>query len=342
MISIVVPCYNAENSIKKTVESLLDQTVDSYQIVLVDDGSTDNTSRLCDQFALLDTRIKVVHQDNRGLMGAWKTGVLESDGDYIAFCDADDYVDDDFVERINWIINEYKSDIICFGLVAEYTNGYRTELYNRLPEGIYNRTKITNDILPFLFSDGRMQSEVIIKSRWSKAFRKSILISIMPMLNEQVNLGEDQLTMFASIQKANTLYCMGKYCPYHYVRSSMSMIGQFDRNVFDKIDLLYRELDRIAEGLSYMHMDQLLYDRLSVTLLSVKKYICKSTDGYRTTMDIIKKVRRSSKIEECIEKCSIKKYKGFSLILARLFIHRRYLLLYYLPRVFESIRGRNV
>lgn len=342
MISIIVPCYNTDSTLTKSVKSLCSQTVSSYQIVLVDDGATDNTPQICDDLARNDSRIKVVHQENRGLLGAWKRGVNEADGDFVAFCDADDYLDVGFIEKIEGVICNHDPDLITFGMIAEYSNGERVRTINRLAPGEYDETAIKQSILPRLLSDGGMQSEILIKSRWSKVFRKELLLAVIDDLDERVSLGEDELTLFAVIQSAKKLFCMDGYCPYHYVRHSMSMIGQFDKRVFEKIDILYKGLDHIAGKYSYPYRDQLLYDRLSVTLLFVKKYICRSTDGYRMTMEMVRQVRDSSEVKECIKYCSIDRYDKGAKIFAGLFINRDLFFLYFLTRVFEKVRGRDV
>ena len=342
MISIIVPCYNTERSLNKSVKSLCSQTVSSYQIVLVDDGATDKTPLICDDLAQDDTRIKVVHQDNRGLLGAWKRGVKEADGDYIAFCDADDYLDEDFIEKIEEVIGSYAPDLITFGMIAEYSNGERIRSVNRLAPGEYDETAIKQLILPRLLSDGGMQSEILIKSRWSKVFSKELLLVVMDDLDERVSLGEDELTLFAVIQSTKKLFCMDDYCPYHYVRHSMSMIGQFDKHVFEKIDILYKGLDYIAQNYSYPYTDQLLCDRLSVTLLYIKKYICRSTEGYRRTMEMVRQVRDSSEVNACINNCSINRYNTGARLFAILFINRAFLVLYFMARAFEKLRGREV
>lgn len=342
MISIIVPCFNAENTILDTVKSLSSQSCANYQVVLVDDGSTDNTTDFCDDYAASDTRIVAIHQDNTGLMSAWKRGVTEATGEYIAFCDSDDFLDSDFIERISPIIDEYSPDLIIYGFISEYSNGDTVRTYNKLAKGYYDETSIKQEILPNLFSDGSMQSELIIKSRCTKVFKKEILLSVMPALDDKVSLGEDELTLFASIQVIKSLFCMGKYCPYHYVRSSESMIGQFDKSVFEKINLLYQEMECISRRYSYLYYEQMLYDRLAVTLVYVKKYICKSGEGFFKVRNVIDNVRKSPQFVECIEKCEISNYHKLPLLFASLYINRVYGLLYIITKGYERIRGRDV
>lgn len=342
MISVVVPCYNAEKTINRTINSLRNQTEKRFQIVLVDDGSNDGTSQLCDEYSQNDPRVKVIHQKNRGLMGAWKQGVIEADGQYIAFCDADDYVDADFIERVGFVVNEYSPDIIVFGMMSEYPNGDIVRSYNVLNPGCYDERDIKELILPKLLSDGSMESQLIIKSRCSKVFKKSILLRIIPALDEKISLGEDQLTMFASVQIAKSLFCMGDYCPYHYIRTPESMIGQFDPLVFNKIDNLYEEMNRLSLLFSYDYPDQVLYDRLSVTLVYLKKYICKSTGGFQSIRPTLCRVRNSTGFIRCIEKCSIGGYSRKSRFFLLLFIKRYYYLMFFITKMLDSVRGRVV
>lgn len=343
MISIIVPCYNAENTINQTIDRLCRQgSICNFEIILIDDGSTDSTPGICDRRADLDSRIRVFHQQNCGLMGAWKRGVREASGEYIAFCDADDWLDIDFVERITGIIDSYHPNIILFGMVTEYSDDKRVTAYNRLQEGYYDENAIKNNILPNILSDGSMQSEMIFASRWSKVFNKSVLTTVMNDLNEEVSIGEDLLTTFSTMQVAKSLFCMGDYCPYHYNRHSDSMIGRFDRKIFDKINILFREMDHIAKIHSYPYPDQLIFERMSVTLLNIKKYICRSTEGYRSTMKVIRDVRDSVEVKDCIEKCNVKGYNLSTRLFARLFIYRLYYPLYFGLRVIECLRGRDI
>lgn len=344
MISIIVPCYNAEKTLNRALDSLVNQTVQDYEIVLVDDGSTDSTPEICDELVANDERVKVIHQKNRGLMGAWKRGVQEANGEYTAFCDADDYIDGDFMETIYRVISAHSPDLILYGMELEYSNGDRSWAHNRLSGGFYDENTIKHNILPRLLFDGSMQSELILRSRWSKVFKKDLLISVMPHLNDEISMGEDQLTMFAIMQVVRSIYCIGGYCPYHYVRSSDSMIGGLDEKIFAKLNKLYSEFFVIAKVYSYPYTDQILYDKLAMTLLYVKKYICRSDKGYKLTKHVIDRVRMSSDFIECIDKCSILKYSFGAKIFVRLFIRRLYFLLYYLARVYEHFiqHGRDI
>ena len=123
-LSILVPVYNTEKYLRRCVDSLLAQTVEDYEVVLVDDGSTDGSGRICDEYARRDERVRVIHQENSGPTGARLAGIRVSKGSYITFMDSDDYVESDFYERM--MIPAHKDmdiDISIGGLMVEEMDG---------------------------------------------------------------------------------------------------------------------------------------------------------------------------------------------------------------------------
>ena len=341
MISIVVPCYNCEKTIDNTVKYLREQTESNLEIILVNDGSTDSTPDLCNSYAGEDSRIKVVHQENKGLMRAWKNGVIASNGEYIVFCDADDYLDLDLVNRLHKTIDKYPVDLILYGMYEEYENGNKVKDLNRLPQGFYNREKIEQDIFPNLLSDGSMQSEMISKSRCNKAFKKQLLESIMDDLPDHISFSEDDLTTFTSVLNANNIYCMGDYCPYHYLRNAESMIGKHDPEIFSKIDMVYKEIRRVAKKYGYTYDDQIMRDQFSTVMLFMKKEICRNPGGRKITVKALKDVRDSRFFDNSFKGFYIDNYEFASKAFATLIVKRWFTLAYFMVKVFEMIRGRN-
>ena len=123
-ISIVVPVYNVENCLSYCVESLRQQTYKNIEIILVDDGSTDSSGEICDQYAREDDRIKVLHIENGGLSNARNTGVKESSTDWIVFIDSDDYYDHRAIEYLVELRDKYRVDLVATPVieVRNYTN----------------------------------------------------------------------------------------------------------------------------------------------------------------------------------------------------------------------------
>lgn len=110
-ISLIIPVYNVENYIIRCLESTIHQTYINLEIILVDDGSTDNSGKICDEYALSDKRITVIHQTNQGLSMARNNGIDVATGDYISFIDSDDWIEHDMYEFLYHNLIQYKADI---------------------------------------------------------------------------------------------------------------------------------------------------------------------------------------------------------------------------------------
>ena len=127
LISVIVPVYNVEKYLKRCVDSLLRQSYPELEIILVDDGSTDDSGKLCDELALTDKRIKVVHQKNRGLGPARNTGMDHMSGEYVAFVDSDDWIEPDMYRHMLSAMSEHHCDVATCGrktVTDEKTIGY--------------------------------------------------------------------------------------------------------------------------------------------------------------------------------------------------------------------------
>ena len=118
-VTVVVPVFNVERHISKCIESILAQTYSNIQVVLVDDGSTDNSGKICDGYAKLDKRIEVYHTINKGSVSARRTGISHAEGEYVGFVDADDYIEANMVEFMLEKICESGADFIHTGFIEE-------------------------------------------------------------------------------------------------------------------------------------------------------------------------------------------------------------------------------
>ncbi|MFR9431364.1 glycosyltransferase family 2 protein, partial [Streptococcus pneumoniae] len=130
LISIVVPVYNVEKYLKKSIESVLNQTYQNIEILLVDDGSTDSSGKICESFSKVDPRIRVFHKENGGLSDARNFGIEQMKGQYVAFIDSDDYISKDYVWKLYSSIKNNDSEVsICsFLLVDEKGEKIKDEL----------------------------------------------------------------------------------------------------------------------------------------------------------------------------------------------------------------------
>ena len=125
LISVIVPVYNVEKYLLQCLESLLRQTYPNFEVILIDDGSTDSSPTICDQYAQRDTRFTVIHQSNSGAVIARKIGIQQAKGTLLSFVDSDDWVEDDFLTHLYQIRTQFKADVsVCapFGQFSRYQN----------------------------------------------------------------------------------------------------------------------------------------------------------------------------------------------------------------------------
>lgn len=123
MISIIVPVYNVEKYVEKCIFSLIDQTFKNIEIIIVNDGSTDGSLEICDNLKAIDSRIKIINQENKGLSGARNTGIQAAKGEFLAFVDSDDWVEPNYIELLHSNLVKYDADIS----ICEYTYKYDSE-----------------------------------------------------------------------------------------------------------------------------------------------------------------------------------------------------------------------
>ena len=121
-LSIIIPVFNVEEYLPKCIESVVNQTYDNLEILLINDGSTDNSGVICDNFAHKDERVKVVHKENGGLSAARNLGLSLATGHYIAFLDSDDYIDSEMYETLVDALENADADIAACGFKEIYQN----------------------------------------------------------------------------------------------------------------------------------------------------------------------------------------------------------------------------
>lgn len=222
-VSIIVPVYNVESSISRCLKSIQTQTFKDLRIILIDDGSTDNSGMICDRFAEDDSRITVIHQENMGVSAARNAGIKIAKSEYFLFVDSDDYLDSEFVEMM--LHNE--SDLTLCGMQKEDENGRK--LSEVKYSNIYFKKQIDIDYVYFISQRG-------IYSPYCKLFRSSIIKDNEIRFPKDISWGEDGMFLGDYLQYADSIRFID-YNGYHYVRYSgaTSLSTRVRRNIMDMV-----------------------------------------------------------------------------------------------------------
>lgn len=182
LISVIIPVYRAEQVLARCVDSLLAQTYPHWEIILVEDGSPDNSGVVCDAYAAKDERIRVLHQTNAGPSAARNRGMQAADGDFICFVDADDYVDKDYILHF---VNGLGEDVdLVFQGMCDIG---QDKITRKIPQGrLYKQTELTEAIAD-------INSLAMFGYVWNKLFRTSIIIEHGLRFRQDISLSEDRI-----------------------------------------------------------------------------------------------------------------------------------------------------
>lgn len=221
LISVIVPIYNVAQYLHQCINSIINQTYKNLEIILVDDGSTDESGKICDEYAQKDNRIIVIHQNNKGLVGARKAGVYIANGDYIGHVDGDDWIEPKMYEHLLNIILETDADFVDSGYRRGENKIPERKLLSYIKVDDTNREKIIYD---FLIRKSVYYSE-ICSSLWSKLIKKSLMFNSQYFVSNEVCNGEDRLCILYMIQFSNKIAFTDKYY-YNYRKRENSITTQ--------------------------------------------------------------------------------------------------------------------
>lgn len=238
LITVIVPIYNIKDYVGKCIESILSQTYKKLQIILVDDGSTDGSGDICDQYALIDDRIEVIHKENGGLVSARKAGIENIKGEYTVFVDGDDWIDSDMYESLINEIQKKDADILVTGFYKECAES-STVVYNEVEEGYYTRKE--GGLSDNLFFKDCISNVGIYPNIYSKLFKSEVIKKYYMQIDDRISYGEDAACVYSCIPFVNSVQILHKSF-YHYRFRGDSIVHKKNDKVLQQIGFVYEHL----------------------------------------------------------------------------------------------------
>lgn len=263
-ISVVVPVYNVEPYLDRCVQSLVNQTLKEIEIILVDDGSPDKCPEMCDEYAKKDCRVKVIHKQNAGLGMACNSGIEVAAGDYIAFCDSDDYVGVEMYETMYKAALEYHADVVFTGIQTVDENGVvrpmsqpvqkmvlsqRKQIEAYLLDMVASEPSATND------RDIQMSAKVVLYSQ------KMIEKHHLRFESERVFISEDLIWHIDVLAHASCV-CLLPETFYYYYCNTVSLSKKVRTDRFPFFKSLHDEILRRCRNYGVSDEIKLRADRL--------------------------------------------------------------------------------
>ena len=245
-VSIIVPVYNTEKYLRSCLDSIMVQTFSDFEAILVDDGSTDNSGKICDEYAVKDPRFIVVHKQNEGVAKARITAYEHSKGEMITFMDSDDVITEDYIEKLSKPIIEENADMVSCDYI-KVINGVRKSYKAKLT-GSYDKEKIKDFIANHYFFDEQTNGFGMTCFLWSKMVRREF---VLKGLEKCVGMwfGEDQVSMFTMLLQCNKLVLIPDRL-YYYIQHKEQTIKRYDESLWRNITKLMSTYQSLIQDIS--------------------------------------------------------------------------------------------
>ena len=266
LLSVIVPAYNRQEFIGRCLDSIKNQTYQNIEIIVVDDGSTDQTAAICDDYAKKDERIRVIHKENDGALAARKTGVENAEGELVTFIDSDDFIEADMYESMMKIYEAYTPDVITSGY---YVNETRDEIFfDLIPEGYYDKEQIRSRIVPQMMFDFKAGTQGVLPSLCNKLYKREKVLKSIEDVNPLVSLGDDAAVVYQVIAQIDSIYIIN-HSWYHYIHNKDSMCHACTPEIFGHIAVAQKEFERIFAKLNMLQEMKAQIDRYVSVLIEI-------------------------------------------------------------------------
>ncbi len=260
LISVIVPIYNVEEYLPKCVDSIINQSYKNLEIILVDDGSPDNSPQICDEYAQKDSRIKVIHKENGGLSDARNVGLKASNGEYVSFIDSDDWINADFISELYKGIESGVDIAECATRLFDGED--RTIRVRGAEEGKISKSEA---LIKLITEEG------VYPTVWDKLYKKSIIADI-PFAEGKYH--EDDFWTWQVLKKANGLYCSEKPM-YNYLQRNTSITGSdYSLKRLDGVQARYERMIGLSDILEVKSLAKIAFaNTLIYNLQAASKFL---------------------------------------------------------------------
>ena len=246
LISIIIPVYNVAPYLKQFLDSIVNQTYDDLEIIIVNDGSIDDSLKICEVYGFRDKRIKIINQENKGVSVARNNGINLASGDYVLFVDGDDWLETDTVEKVFTLMNQ--NDLVCFSYFKNYFDNCATRKLglNGNFDASFLKRRITGLLGEELKDPSQLDSLVTV---WGKVYKTAIIKKYAIAFKDLKEIGtwEDGLFNLEYLNFSKSVYIMDQAF-YHYRKTNQhSLTSVYKPNLVQQWGNLYGKLETFIE-----------------------------------------------------------------------------------------------
>lgn len=248
-VSVIIPVYNTEAFLEKCLDSVRSQTLEDIEIICVDDGSTDGSLKILEEHAKTDSRIKVIHKENGGLVSARKAGAALATGQYTGYVDSDDWIDPEMYECLYQTALQNQADMVSSGYFFE--GNYITEHFDGVEEGLYDEHGIAllreNAIYNMKTQDVGIRGSLCCKLFWT-----DLLKEVQGKISEKLSFSEDKICMLSYLLQCSRVYVLKKAF-YHYIVRQSSMVHAADVRYLLCLNEIYKSFIELYSHPYFTH-----------------------------------------------------------------------------------------
>lgn len=242
-VSVIIPIYNTAFYLPRCIESIINQTYQNIEIILVDDGSTDNSAEICKKYAMKDSRIILIRQENRGNNAARKAGLKASTGEYVMFVDSDDWVGNDLITLLYLQAAECNVDLVISNVLKTRVNGKEEERRNLINTGVYSNPK---EVVKRLFFDYEDCEYGILPYIFAKLYQRNLIIDSMQKLDDRIQYDEDRALVWTCLMQDITVSFVDDM-EYYYCQREDGLVCNNDEMYLAKVNYFYCYMKQLFE-----------------------------------------------------------------------------------------------
>jgi glycosyltransferase EpsJ len=234
-VSFIVPVYKVEKYLRECVDSILAQTLESFEVLLVDDGSPDKCPEICDDYAGKDNRVRVIHKVNGGVSSARNAGIGIARGKYVCFIDSDDFISEDYTKQLFDAAEKFNADIVQSGISYCSENG---ELKNEEKPNFPVGKALSHKQVCTLFDE--MSSKCLMFFCWRNMFRRELLINNDIRFDEDLKIGEDSVFNEQALLLASTVTAIDSCAYFYRSREDSAMNKRYKKDYDENLNLQWK------------------------------------------------------------------------------------------------------
>ncbi|PLS01118.1 glycosyltransferase family 2 protein [Neobacillus cucumis] len=250
LVSVIIPVFNAENYLSRCIESILGQTLTSFELILINDGSVDSSGDICNAYASLDERIKVVHIDNHGPGYARNIGLEMAKGKYIQFTDSDDTLPPNYIEALYHRVEHENTDLVVCGITNVKNNKEMNKF--KIEDLLSNQNKPLIELFVHLLEKG------LAYSSCNKLYRNDLIQKDKIKFGTEFKLGEDALFNISYLKKSNKISFENSVY-YEYHQNNGSLVHKYVQNKYEIQMYLYEKLKKLVDEGTNIHTNENMY-----------------------------------------------------------------------------------